>query len=488
MGSVRAEVISGVKWGAIQKLTLQPVQFVYGVILARLISPEDFGILALTGFFFAIAAQLQSCGLGAALIRTQDRTEADCSTMFWFNTAASLLFSTLLFAAAPWFADFFRQPPLVNLTRVSALMMFLNSTAGVHTALFSAVRNFKTPAIIGIISTLIPMPFTIWSAYLGWGYWALMVQSVLSGLLNLILIWSLSPWKPKLLWSGASFRHLFPFGIRLTINGLLTVFYLESRRLLIGKFYSAASLGNFNRGFSLVTIPGSFIGGMLGGVIYPVLAAIQTDEQHLLHVYRKYIRLNNIVSQFIMLTLACNARAIILLLYGPAWEEAVLYAQLICISTSINALAGINSNLYMVKGRTDIILKISVILRVLSLSAMFAAAFISMVAICWEAVFSSVLWCVLSFHYTAQISRLTWWKQCTDFAPYVSSALLANLPALLLTTVPMAPYLHLLLALPCSIGIYWLLLRKDALTGELLLLLKTRLRRLISKQSPDAAA
>ena len=132
MGRIAQETISGAKWGVIQKFTMQPVQFVYGIILARLITPEEFGILGLTSIFFAIAGQLQNCGFGAALIRKQDRTEEDCSTMFWYNVAASFVLSSCLFLAAPWFADIFTQPPLVNITRVSAVMLFLGSTTSVH--------------------------------------------------------------------------------------------------------------------------------------------------------------------------------------------------------------------------------------------------------------------------------------------------------------------------------------------------------------------
>ena len=204
MGRIADETIRGAKWGLIQKCTMQPVQFLYGIVLARLITPEEFGILGLTSIFFAIAGQLQNCGFGAALIRKQDRTEEDCSTVFWYNVGASFVLSAALFVAAPWFADFFNQPPLVDITRVSAVMMFLGSTSGVHWALYSARRDFKTPAIVGMITTLVGIPVCLTLAFCGFSYWSMVIQGVVTGLLSLIIIWIISPWKPKFIWSSRS--------------------------------------------------------------------------------------------------------------------------------------------------------------------------------------------------------------------------------------------------------------------------------------------
>ena len=207
MASVREETARGIKWGLIQKCTMQPVQFLFGIILARLISPEEMGILGLTGIFFSFAGQLQECGFGAALIRKQDRTDEDICTVFWFNIAMSFMLSLALFLAAPWFVWFFDQPALLNLTRVSALLMFLGSTGSVHWTLYSARRDFKTPAIVSMCTTLVAMPFTIWAAYAGWSYWAPMLQGIISGLLGLITIWIISPWKPSPRFSIKSFRE-----------------------------------------------------------------------------------------------------------------------------------------------------------------------------------------------------------------------------------------------------------------------------------------
>lgn len=491
MGRIAQETISGAKWGIIQKFTIQPVQFVYGIILARLITPEEFGILGLTSIFFAVAAQLQSCGFGAALIRKQDRTEEDCSTMFWYNVAASLVLSTCLFLAAPWFAEFFNQPPLVNITRVSAVMMFLGSTSSVHWTLYSARRDFKTPAIVGIVTTLIGMPVCLYLAYTGWSYWSIVIQGVVTGLLSLVIVWIISPWKPKFIWSNKSFKEFFGFGFKLVLSGLSNIAYTQSRQFLIGKFYSPAALGNFNKGFHLATMPEGMLNSIVSGVIYPVLATIQDDEERLIHVYRRYIRLNNLVAQILMLTMVCNAQALVLLLYGPSWEEACIYARLLCVGAALNALSSVSSNIFMVKGRTDIVLKISVYLRILSLVALFFAAQYSVVAMCYAAMFSAILWLVLVLYYTTKISSLDYKTQLTDYFPYVCFALLANVPSICVSYLELPNLVKLLIgggsAVLIYIGILWY--RRDQEAAMLLKnALNTKIGGRVKKWFPPAAS
>ncbi len=470
MGRIARETLSGAKWGLIQKFTMQPVQFVYGIILARLISPEEFGILGLTSIFFAIAGQLQNCGFGAALIRKQDRTEEDCSTMFWYNVGASLVLSACLFLAAPWFAEFFNQPPLVNITRVSAVMMFLGSTTSVHWTLYSARRDFKTPAIVGIITTLVGMPICLYLAYTGWSYWSIVIQGVATSLLNLVIIWVISPWKPKFIWSNKSFKEFFGFGFKLVLSGLSNIAYDQSRQFIIGKFYSPASLGNFNKGFHVASMPSGLMNSIVSGVIYPVLATIQDDEKRLVAAYRKYIRLNNIVNQIVLITMVCNSQALILCLYGPSWEEAYIYAQLICFGTAVNSLSSVSSNIFMVKGRTDIVLKISVYLKTISIAAMLGCACISIVAICYAAIFSAFLWLGLVLYYTTKISDLDYKTQLKDYLPYVLMALIANIPSMCITYTDWDSGWKLLGGGACALVIYSLMLwlRRDDMAAELL--------------------
>ena len=436
MGRVREETISGAKWQMLQKCTLQPVQLVYGMVLARLISPAEMGILGLTAIFFAVAASLANAGFGQALIRKIDRTEEDINTMFWFNAGMSLLMSTILFLAAPWFADFFHQPDLKNITRVSAAMMFLNSFAGVHWTLYQCRRDFKTPAIIQTCTTIVGMPVCLYLAYIGWSYWAIVTQGVVTGLLSLVIVWIVSPWKPRFMFSQASFKELFGFGSRMTAAGLLFVVYSNLRTFIIGKFYSPADLGLYNRGEHLSTVIPTTVSGMLETVTYPILATIQNDDSRLREVYRLYIRITSLVIIWGVFLLGSLAVPFVRVMYGDSWLGCVPFIQILCIEYALMHISVINLNLIKVKGRADIYLRLEIIKRILSISLMIAGATISVEAICWASVIYGQMAIFINCWYTGKIIDLTWWRQQKDYWPYIILAAIACAPAALLAQAP----------------------------------------------------
>ena len=434
MANIKKETISGAKWGMLQRFTMQPIQLLYGMVLARLITPQEMGIMGLTAIFFAIAAQLANAGFGAALIRKIDRTEADCSTMFWFNVGMSFLVSLTLFLLAPWFTRFYNQPELLWLTRASAFNMFISSTTSVHWTLYQCRRDFKTPAIVGCITSIAGMPVCLTLAWLGWGVWALMWQGIFSTLLSLTIVWCISPWKPRFLFSGASFRELFSFGSKLALSGMLHVFYQNIRTFIIGKFYKPSQLGLYNRGEHLAYLVPQTISGILGSVSYPVLSTIQNDDERLFQAYRKYIRISTLVIAFLSVLLASICYPAIELLYGANWVECAIFLQILTISGSTDHICVINLNLLMVKGRSDLFLRLEIIKKSLSLMMLFYAATISVEAICWASAIYSQIAIFINTYYTGKILGLTWWKQQKDYLPYFAQAALACIPAYLLTT------------------------------------------------------
>ncbi len=470
MSRVREETARGLKWGLIQKCTMQPVQFLYGIILARLITPAEMGILGLTAIFFAIAGQLQQCGFGTALIRKQDRTDEDICTVFWFNVVMSLVLSSLLFLAAPWFAAFFNQPALINLTRVSALLMFLNSTVSVHMTLYQARRDFKTPAIVSMCVTLTAMPFTIWAAYAGWSYWAPMLQGIITGVLTLIIIWIISPWKPRLCFSTTSFRGFFRFGANLALSGIITQFYLEIRTFIIGKFYSPAQLAYFSRGQHTCSMPLQLATSILSPVTFPILATLQHDQPRLVQVFRQYSRLTAMVIEWCMITLGANASAITVFLYGENWATAAVYAQILCFGWMLNPLMQLNANLFAVLGRTDLNMKIAITLRPISILIMIACAFHSVTALCYSAIFASSLSFVTTCILVTRISLIRLRHIIADFFPYLFIALVANTPSFFIDTLEWSPVLRISLGVSSSALIYGLLLllKRDPAAAYLL--------------------
>lgn len=411
---------------------MQPVQFVFGIILARLITPEEMGILGLTAIFFAIAGQLQSCGFGTALIRKQERTDEDICTVFWFNVGMSFLFSLALFLAAPWFVWFFDQPALLNLTRVSALLMFLGSTGSVHWTLYSARRDFKTPAIVGMCTTLVAMPFTIWAAFAGWSYWAAMLQGIISGLLGLITIWIISPWKPSFKFSAASFKEFFGFGIKLTASGLLISIYDQSRTFIIGKFYSPAQLANFSRAFSLCSMPLNLGYGLLSGIFFPIISTLQHDEARMDAVFEKFSRILILATIWLMLTLAINSHSIIYVVYGEKWIGCASYMSLLCFGIICNPLAAINNEFVNAKGRSDLTMKCTFYIKLISMACMLYGAYHSVEGICIAAICTGWIALLFYLHSTSKVSAVGKLKQLRNISFYAILCMVALIPSVAL--------------------------------------------------------
>ena len=474
MANIKQETISGAKWGFLQRITMQPLQLVYGMVLARLITPAEMGIVGLTSIFFAIATQLANAGFGTALVRKLDRSEEDCSTMFWFNVGMSFLVSLVLFLAAPWFTRFYNQPELLWLTRAAAFNMFLNSTTSVHWSLYQCRRDFKTPAIIGCVSSIAGMPVCLTLAWLGWGVWALMWQSIVTTLLSLTIVWFISPWKPRFLFSKVSFLNLFGFGSKMALSGILHVIYMEARTFIIGKFYNPTQLGLYNRGASMAHLAPDTICGILGNVIYPVLATAQNDDARLTSAYRKYMRITTLGVAWCTMVLIAMAHPVVELMYGRTWLPCVPFLQIVAAGWAANHMNVINLNLLMVKGRSDLFLRLEIIKKTVSVAMLLYAATISVEAICWAGALYCHLAMAFNAYFTGKILGLTWWAQQKDYLPYLLFAAVACIPGYLLTCTALPIIVQLIIGGFSSLLLYFapLHFRKDSAYVELFNTLK----------------
>lgn len=455
MGSIKSETIRSAKWSFLQRLTIHPIQLIFGMVLARLVTPTEMGILGLTAVFFAVATCLANAGFGAAIIRKIDRTDADINTVFWFNLVMSFLLGVLLFLLAPWFASFYHQPELLWLTRVSAFMLFLSSSSSVHVTLFQSRRDFKTLAWIGMSSSLAGMPVCLYLAYIGWGVWALMVQNVVSSTINLSLVWWRSPWKPRFVFSWVSFRELFAFGSKLSMAGLLHTLYTEARTFIIGKFYSAAQLGLYSRGQHLSNLVPTTINGVLESITYPILATVQNDDERLTSAYRKYIKVSTLAIAWLCVMMATLARPGVHVLYGEKWIPCAIFIQILSFAYAFDHICSINLNLLKVKGKSGILLRLEAVKKTISIAILIYAATISVEAICWGMVIYTQIAVFINTIYTGKLIGLTWWQQQKDYLPYFILAIMSAVPAYYVTTFNIHSILQLILGGFISALIYF---------------------------------
>ena len=318
--SLRNKTVNGVFWSSVDRFSTQGIQFVFNILIARILLPEDYGVVAMLNIFLAVCRTFIDSGFSTALIRKIDRTETDFCTVFYFNIAVSVFFYLLLWVASPYIAGFYDIPLLEDITKVVSLTLVLSSLSGVHRAKLSIEIDFKSRAYISVFVALLTGGLGLWMANNGYGVWALVIQSVVSSLLTSILLWLTVRWIPKLIFSWKSFREMFSFGSRLLASSLLDTVYNNVYTLVIGKFFSASSLGVYSKADGLAQFPSSNITGVLQGVTFPVLSSIQNEDDRLASAYKRFLRLSAFVVFPLMIGLAAVADPFIRLLLTDKWE------------------------------------------------------------------------------------------------------------------------------------------------------------------------
>ena len=425
------------RWMLLQKCTLQPVTLVYSMVLARLLSKEEMGLMGLTAIFFTAAGTLAAGGFGSALIRKQNYSAEDADTLFWFNLGMGVLLALGLFCSAPWLADFFEAPQLCNLVRASALIVLLNSSISTHMAHYMARRQFKAPALICLGAALVAMPLCLVLAWQGWGVWAYMVQGMVSALLTVVLFWCVSPWKPSWHFSRNSLRELAPLSCRLAATGLLDTAYIHARAFFIGKVYSPAALAGYKNGAQLAAMCPTVLCYMIEQVTFPILSTLQNSPQKLIGVYRRYMRLFTLPIAWLCLFTAAFAEPLVRVCYGPGWEECVPYLQILSVSYATWHLQIINLNLLKAGGPSWLFLRLEVLKKCLGIGILIGMFFISVQAICWGALGTSALCLAINTWATRRYMHIPVRQQLLDWLPgFVLAAACTWLPALLLHKLP----------------------------------------------------
>ena len=360
MSVIKEKAISGVKWTTIEQVATMVLQFVIGIIVARLVDPSDYGLIAMLGIFISFGNIFVNSGFGIALIRKKDVTQEDYSTAFLFNIIIGLLVYVILFITAPIIARFYDTPLLEDITRYYTLTILINSFSIVQIAKLTHELRFRIQFLINLTALFVSGTLGIVMAYKGFGVWALVWQGLSSSIIKTFFYIILSKWKPLLLFSGKSFSYLFSFGSKMLVTNLIDTVYDNIYTLVIGKYYSAKSAGYYNRSLQMSQLPQNVVSQVVTKVALPVLTPYQDDNEKLLKVYDKMFRLTVFVSYPLMVLMAVLAEPIILLLLGEKWLPSVPYMQILTFSVIFVVLTLVNLNLFFVKGRSGLVLKIDI--------------------------------------------------------------------------------------------------------------------------------
>ncbi len=458
MSRITRETAHGLRWMLLQKCTLQPVTLLYSMVLARLLSKEEMGLMGLTAIFFTAAGTLAANGFGSALIRKQDYTTEEADTLFWFNLGMGALLALIFFISAPWLATFFDTPLLCGLVQASALIVLLNSAVSVHMAHYMARRQFRTPALISIAAALTALPLCLVLAWQGWGVWAYMVQGIASASISALLFWWRCPWCPGFRFSGKAFRELAPLSCRLAATGLLDTAYIHARAFFIGKVYTPAALAGYKNGAQLAAMCPTVLCYMIEQITFPILSSLQRSPKKLIAVYRRYMRLFTLPIAWLCCFTAAFAEPIVRLCYGPGWEECVPYLQILSLSYATWHLQLINLNLLKAGGPEKLFLRLELIKKCLGIAILIGMFFISVKAICWGALATSALCLAINTWATRRYIGLSIRAQLLDWLPtFALAAGCTWIPAFL--AQHLSPIIQLVIALASSLTLYCLTIR-----------------------------
>lgn len=453
--SLKDKTVKGVAWSGIDNVAQFGVSFLVSIVLARLLSPDDYGLIGIIAIFTAVCQALINGGFTTALIRKKDATDDDYNTAFIVNLGVSVLLYVVIFLISPFIADFFHREELVSLTQVSSLGMIIGALALVQQTRLTKRIDFKTQTKITIIASVVSGIVGIAMALMGFGVWSLVVQSLTSQGLRTILLWVANKWIPQLRFSSASFHELFGFGWKMMVSGVLDTVWKELYQVVVGKFYSPATLGQYTRAKQFSTLFSSNLTSVIQRVTYPVLSNIQDDKERMILAYRKIIKVTMFITAISMFFLSAISEPLLYCLIGPKWHEAATYLPLICITGSFYPLHAINLNMLQVQGRSDLFLGLEIVKKILGIFPLSVCFMYGVMPMLYVSVLTTIICYFLNSYFPGKMLGYSSWMQIRDIAPSYGLAIFVALCVFFLKYLPFS---------------YWILLPMQIILGFVVLL------------------
>lgn len=411
------KTIYGVFWSIGQELCSKLISFSITIVLARILSPAEFGLIAMLFVFIAVGNSLLDGGLTSSLIRTAEVTQKDCSTVFYFNLIGSLIIYSILFLAAPLISDFYHQSVLTKVVRVYGIVLIINAFYGIQQTLLVKEMKFKTMTVIQIPAVIGGGILGVILAKLGYGVWSLVWMGLLNSFISTVLHWYFSPWRPILLFDSLSFRKHFNYGYKLTLSGLIDKVYQNIYAIIIGKFYAPAQLGFYSRAESISQLPTGIISSAIGKVTLPMFTKIAHDNEQLVNIYRKVMLQVLFWMAPSLVALSVIAEPLFRLMLTDKWLPAVPYFQILCIAGIMYPIHAYNLNILKVKGHSDLFLRLEIIKKLLCIIGILCAFPFGIYGLLYLQLFFSFSSFYINSIYTVRFIDYPFVKQVEDVLP-----------------------------------------------------------------------
>lgn len=392
----------GIAWTFLQQFSVQGINFAVQIVLARLLLPSDFGLIAMIAIFIAIGQSLSDSGMSTSLIRSKENSEGDYATVFVTNLCISVVVYIVIYITAPFVADFYEQPILTNLLRVYSIVFLISAFSAVQLAKFSKELKFKIQFSYQLPSTIIGALTGVYLAFKGYGVWSLVWLNIVQNFVFVLILWTLHSWRPKFRFDKKLFFDHFNFGYKLTLSSLINTIYLNLYKIIIGKQFSATSVGYFTQADSLRLFPINQLSNVLNKVTFPLFASIVDDSKKLRQAYISAMRLVLSLSAAIMIVLILVAEPLFISVFGNKWLPSVPLFQILCVASIFLPIGTYNLNILKVMGRSDLFLKVEIIKKIIGSLALIVAIPFGIEAMVWSLCITNIFFAYLNGYFSGK--------------------------------------------------------------------------------------
>lgn len=414
MSSLKHKAISGTLWSATQKFSVSIISFLSNIVLARLLSPDDYGCIGMLSIFIAISNSLIYGGFISALIQSKETTDKDFSTVFYWNFVVALVLYLLLYFFAPYIADYYRIQQLCQVLRVQGIVLIINGFSAIQITILRRNLAFHRLAIFNIIASITAALVAIILAIKGLGVWALVCQQVVLSLVNCILLWTRTKWRPSLSFSMDSFRRLFSYGGFLLINEIINTLCDNIQGLLIGKRFNPSIMGYYSQAKKLEEVPTQSISQVVTQVTFPIYSKLQDDKSRLFKAVKETLSLMNFINFPLMALLYVIAKPLFIFLYSEKWIDAVPYFQILCIAGLVNCLQSVNYQVVSAMGRSKELFYWNFLKRGLGLLFMLIGLSFGVKGLLWGMVLGSYITFFVNAFLANKSTGYSLWEQLID--------------------------------------------------------------------------
>lgn len=443
-----------VLWSAIERFSVQGVSFVLTLVIARLVLPEEYGLIAMLSIFISIAQTFVDSGFSNALIQKQGRTDTDCSTVFYFNIIVGLLFYLFLFVFAPYIADFYHEPRLIEITRWVALSFVFSSLSVVQRALLTIRHDFKSQAIASFISVILSGALGVLLAFQGYGVWALVAQTLTNQFVSSVLLWIFTKWNPLIAFSFDSFKTLFSFGSKLLLSSLINTIYTNIYTIIIGRYYKASDLGYYSNANQLSQFSVISLANVLHRAIYPYQCELQNDDVRLHKLFLQYLRISAYISFPIMIAIISLAEPFVRVVLTEKWLPCVPMIRILGVAYLFYVISHINCQMLNVKGKSGLFLRAEIIKKVVAVSLLITALPFGIKALCWSMAINGMCDLFIIIPFVKKVTPTGFLEELkcllTSLCLSVTAGLVAFVPTLLFVNF----YLQLLIGFILFCALY----------------------------------